>query len=71
MNSYPEFVLKYLLNFKQWDGRMRNIKQYLSLYNKHYKDVQTCFYFRENMNNNLIVTNRRDNKSMAQYSVLH
>jgi len=37
------------------------------LYNKHYKDVQRCFYFRENINNNLLPTNETTN---IWYSIL-
>ena len=67
MNSYPEFVPKYFLHFRQWEGKIHNIKQYLLLYNKHYKDVQRCFYFRENINNNLLPTNETTN---IWYSIL-
>jgi len=37
------------------------------LYNKHYKDVQRCFYFRENINKNLLPTNETTN---IWYSIL-
>lgn len=68
MNSYPEFVLKYFLHFRQREGKIHNIKQYLLLYNRHYKDVQRCFYFRENINNNLLPRNEKTN---IFYSIHH
>jgi len=37
------------------------------LYNKHYKDAQSCFYFRENINHNLLP---KDETTNLRYSIL-